>query len=92
LTIAPPNTEKFDAFTSDGQPVQVKTTVRGQYVPLWHGEGRLVVAPLKKDGSIEVDYNGSGALAWANAGKQQRKGFCPISLSKLRKIQAEVVI
>lgn len=88
LRMAPSSTERFDAFTSDGEPVQVKTTVRGQYVPLWHGEGRLVVALLGRDGSLEVVYNGSRACARADAGKKWRKGFCPLTLSRLRQLLA----
>ena len=45
---------------------------------------RLIVIKLHRDGSWEEIYNGSGAVAWNNAGKLQKNGQRPISLAKLR--------
>jgi hypothetical protein len=86
LTMAPPNTEKFDAYTADGQGVQVKTTAAGRYVPLKHGDGLLVIALLsKRDGSLEILYFGDAEPLWELAGPLQKGGFRPLSMARLRR-------
>jgi hypothetical protein len=45
---------------------------------------------LKADGTFEEIFNGPGSLAWASAGKMQKNGQRPLTVSKLRKLQATV--
>ena len=50
----------------------------------------LIVIKLFSDGSWEEVYNGPGNLVWDNAGKIQKNGQRPISLSKLKSLMTSV--
>jgi len=89
LELLPCSTECHDAQTRDGRLVQIKAT-QGTGVALRAQPDHLLVILLKRDGTIEEIYNGPGALAWTNCGKQQKNGQSPISVSKLRRLMNEV--
>lgn len=89
LELLPCSTECHDAQTRDGYLVQVKAT-QGTGVALRAQPHHLLVILVKKDGTIEEIYNGPGALAWRNCGKQQKNGQSPISVSKLRPLMNDV--
>ena len=83
LELLPCSTACHDAQSRDGQLVQVKAT-QGRSVALRAQPDHLLVILLQKDGTIEEVYNGPGALAWTNCGKQQKNGQSPITVTKLR--------
>jgi len=82
--------ETHDAKAPDGRLVQIKATqidrVAISSEPDW-----LLVLKIHKDGTFSEKYNGPGKIAWMNCGKMQKNGQRPISLSKLRKLQTEVL-
>ena len=78
-----------DGQAPDGRLVQIKATqisriaISGE--PEW-----LLVLKIYKDGTFSEEYNGPGKLAWEHCGKMQKNGQRPISLAKLRELQARV--
>jgi hypothetical protein len=82
--------ECHDAKTRDGRLVQVKLTGGTKGVSMYDEAHHLIVLQLvNRNEFIEV-YNGPGALPWQQAGKQQKNGQRPISLSRLRELQRDV--
>ena len=52
----------------------------------------LLVLKIHPDGTFTEEYNGPGALAWGHCGKMQKNGQRPITLTALRKLQAEIPV
>lgn len=81
--------ETHDAKAADGRLVQIKATQISRIAlssePQW-----LLVLRIHRDGTFSEEYNGPGKLAWERCGKMQKNGQRPISLAKLRILQAEV--
>ena len=81
--------ETHDAKAADGRLVQIKATqisrISLSSEPQW-----LLVLRIHRDGTFSEEYNGPGKLAWEHCGKMQKNGQRPISLAKLRILQAEV--
>ena len=77
------STETHDAVSADGKYVQIKATQINR-IAISSEPDYLIVIKLFSDGSWEEVYNGPGKLVWENAGKMQKNGQRPISLSKLR--------
>ena len=91
LDLLPNSTKTHDARTKDGKMVQIKATqVKG--IAISSEPDYLIVIRLLSDGSWEEIYNGPGKAAWDNAGKMQKNGQRPISLSKLRNLMGSVDI
>ena len=91
LDLLPNSTKTHDARTKDGKMVQIKATqVKG--IAISSEPDYLIVIRLLSDGSWEEIYNGPGKAAWDNAGKMQKNGQRPISLSKLRNLMGPVDI
>ena len=91
LDLLPNSTKTHDARTKDGKMVQIKATqVKG--IAIYSEPDYLIVIRLLSDGSWEEIYNGPGKAAWDNAGKMQKNGQRPISLSKLRNLMGSVDI
>ena len=91
LDLLPNSTKTHDARTKDGKMVQIKSTqVKG--IAISSEPDHLIVIRLLSDGSWEEIYNGPGRAAWDNAGKMQKNGQRPISLSKLRNLMGSVDI
>jgi hypothetical protein len=91
LKLLPNSTKTHDARTKDGKMVQIKATqVKG--IAISSEPDYLIVIRLLSDGSWEEIYNGPGRAAWDNAGKMQKNGQRPISLSKLRNLMGSVDI
>ena len=91
LELLPNSTKTHDAKTSDGKMVQIKATqVKG--LAISSEPDYLIVIRLLSDGSWEEIYNGPGKAAWDNAGKMQKNGQRPISLSRLRNLMDSVDI
>lgn len=91
LELLPNSTKTHDAKTSDGKMVQIKATqVKG--IAISSEPDYLIVIRLLSDGVWEEIYNGPGKAAWDSAGKMQKNGQRPISLSKLRSLMSSVNI
>ena len=71
-----------DATAGDGRLVQIKVTQRTS-VGLRSRPDHLLVLKLVSTGIAREIYNGPGANAWNSAGKMQKNGQRPISVSRL---------
>jgi hypothetical protein len=78
-----------DGSAKDGRQVEVKAT-QGDTVALRAEPHHLIVLHLNKQGEATEVFNGPGSLAWQSCGVMQKNGQRPISLSKLRKLMAQV--
>lgn len=89
LTLFEASAETHDAKAPDGRLVQIKATQIDR-VALSSEPDWLLVLRIHPDGTFSEVYNGPGKLAWEHCGKMQKNGQRPISLAKLRSLQAEV--
>jgi hypothetical protein len=78
-----------DACCPRGNQVQVKAT-QGRSVALREEPDYLLVLKLNRAGTVDEIYNGPGRIPWEQAGRMQRNGQRPISLSRLKKLMNEV--
>ena len=83
LELLPNSTETHDAVSPAREYVQIKATQINR-IAISSEPDYLIVIKLFSDGSWEEVYNGPGKPVWDNAGKMQKNGQRPISLSKLR--------
>ena len=83
LKLLPNSTETHDAVSAEGKYIQIKATQINR-IAISSEPDYLIVIKLFSDGTWEEVYNGPGKLVWENAGKMQKNGQRPISLSKLR--------
>ena len=89
LSLLPNSTKIHDAVSKEGKMVQIKTTqVKG--ISISSEPDYVIVIRILSDGSWEEVYNGPGKLVWNSAGKMQKNGQRPISLSKLRSLMNAV--
>ena len=89
LSLLPNSTKTHDAVSKEGKQVQIKATqVKG--IAISSEPDYLIVIRILPDGSWEEIYNGPGKTAWESAGKMQKNGQRPISLSKLRNLMGSV--
>jgi len=89
LKLLPNSTKTHDAVSQEGKMVQIKATqVKG--ISISSEPDYVIVIRLLSDGSWEEVYNGPGKLVWNSAGKMQKNGQRPISLSKLRSLMNAV--
>ena len=91
LSLLPNSTKTHDAVSKEGKQVQIKAT-QVKSIAISSEPDYLIVIRLLSDGSWEEIYNGPGKAAWDNAGKMQKNGQRPISLSKLRNLMDSVDI
>ena len=89
LTLLCNSTETHDAVSSDGRNAQIKATQVNR-IAISSEPDYLIVIKLFSDGSWEENYNGPGKPVWDHAGKIQKNGQRPISLSKLRSLMNSV--
>lgn len=83
------STETHDAVSRAGIEVQIKAT-QSTNIGIRSEPEHLIVLALHKDGSNTEIYNGPGLLAWDNSGKPQKNGQRSITVSKLKKLMAQV--
>jgi hypothetical protein len=83
------STHGHDARSKDGRQVEIKLT-QGKSVAIRHEPEHLIVLHRPKGGPMRVVFNGPGDLAWNAAGKMQRNGQRPISLTKLAALNDEL--
>jgi hypothetical protein len=89
LELLPASAETHDARTRDGRLVQIKATQRTS-IGLRSEPMHLLVLRIHSNGQSEEVYNGPGGLAWENAGKMQKNGQRPISVSKLADLMRDI--
>lgn len=89
LALAPASSEAHDGSADDGRKVEVKAT-QGDTVALRSEPEHLIVLHLNREGEATEVFNGPGALVWSNCGAMQKNGQRPVSLSRLRKLMAQV--
>lgn len=87
LTLHPASYAGHDARDRDGRDVQIKMTA-GRSVSLYATCDRLIVLKITSPAEADVIYDGHGGPAWEAAGKKQKNGQRPISLSRLIRIAA----
>ena len=90
LTLLPTSTKAHDAKDNINRSIQIKATQR-KSVALRARPDYLIVLLIKENGSHEEIYNGPGNIPWNSAGKIQINGQRPISINKLRGLNAEVI-
>ena len=89
LSLLPNSTKTHDAVSKEGKKVQIKATqVKG--ISISSEPEYVIVIRILPDGSWEEVYNGPGRPVWENAGKMQKNGQRPVSLSKLRSLMNAV--
>lgn len=89
LKLLPPSAETHDAEDKEGKLIQIKATQKNR-IFISSEPNYLIAIKVFSDGSWEEIYNGLGKSAWENAGKLQKNGQKPISLSKLKALMAFV--
>jgi len=89
LDLNPASTLGHDATASDGRAVEIKFT-QGSNVAIRHEPEHLIVLHRPKGGPIRVVFNGPGTVAWMAAGKMQKNGQRPISLTQLSRLAESV--
>ena len=79
-----------DAQTKDGKTlVQIKTTQTSR-IAITSKPQHLIVIRIADTGEWEEIYNGPGEVPWQNAGNLQKNGQRSLSVTKLRKMMAQV--
>ena len=81
----PASTLGHDATAPDGRNVETKLK-QGRSVAIRLEPEHLIVLHRPKGGPMRMVFNGPGALAWAAAGKRQKNGQRPISLTRLSQL------
>lgn len=89
LQLLPGNSKDFDAVTSDGEPVQIRASGKGSYIPIQGSDSRLLVVKIHR-ASIELIYGGPAVNPWRHARKPNHRGVRTISLSMLRRLHADL--
>ena len=89
LRLLTASAEAHDAEAADGRLVQIKATQRTR-VGLRSPPKHLLVLRILPGGRWREVYNGPGELAWENAGKMQKNGQRPVSVSKLAQLMENV--
>jgi hypothetical protein len=87
LTLAPASNQGHDAFVPGGRQVEIKLT-QGKTVAIRHEPEHLLALFRPKGGPVRIVYNGPGEPAWNAAGRRQKNGQRPISLTKLSRLDA----
>jgi hypothetical protein len=89
LDLNPASTLGHDAKSSDGRNVEIKLT-QGSGVAIRHEPEHLIVMHRPKGGPIRIVFNGPGYIGWRAAGKTQKNGQRPVSLSRLSRLAEDV--
>jgi hypothetical protein len=89
LRLLPPSSEGQDAVAENGKPVEIKIT-QGTRVAFRNPPDHLLVLKLQPDGTADEIYNGPGDEPWRQAGRMQRNGQRPITLSRLKALMKNV--
>lgn len=90
LELMPASNKGYDAMSRCGKEVEIKCT-QSKRVAFRSCSQAVIVIQLKKDGTFEEVYNGSGARVWLEFEGKTRpsNGQFSISLTKLRSLNLE---
>ena len=91
LKLLPGNSKVFDAETTEGELVQIRTSGKGTYIPIYGGEGLLIVVKIRKT-TVQLIYGGPAINAWDAARKPNHRGVRTISLKTLKSLHKELPI
>ena len=89
LKLLPGNSKDFDAETPEGEPVQIRSSGKGSYIPIYGGRGLLLVVKIRKT-TIQLIYGGPAINAWDAARKPNHRGVRTISLTTLKMLYADL--
>lgn len=89
LKLLPGNSKDFDAETPEGEPVQIRSSGKGSYIPIYGGRGLLLVVKIRKT-TIQLIYGGPVISAWDAARKPNHRGVRTISLTTLKMLHADL--
>lgn len=89
LKLLPGNSKDFDAETDLGESVQIRTSGKGSYVPIYGGQGLLLVVKIRRT-TLELIYGGPAINAWDKARKPNHRGVRSISITTLKMLNAEL--
>ena len=89
LELLPGNSKDFDAKTALCDYVQIRTSKKGSYIPIYGGEGLLLVVKIRRT-NLELIYGGPAKPAWDVARKPNIRGVRSISLTSLKKLHSEL--
>ena len=89
LTLLPGNSKDLDAQTDLGEPVQIRTSGEGAYVPIYGGEDLLLVVKISKT-TLELIDGGPALHAWNAARQPNHRGIRSIGISTLKRLHAEL--
>ena len=89
LKLLPGNSKDFDAETPEGDPVQIRSSGKGSYIPIYGGRGLLLVVKIRKT-TIKLIYGGPAINAWDAARKPNHRGVRTISLTTLKMLYADL--
>jgi hypothetical protein len=89
LALLPGSSKGHDAAAPDGRRVEVKFT-QGGSVAIRHEPDHLIVLQRRKGASVQIVFNGPGALAWSACGALQKNGQRPVSISRLKQLDTGV--
>jgi len=93
LTLLTGNSKEFDASTADGEMVQIRTTMAGRIVPLYGGNGLLLVVKLDlRRKRLDLVYGGPALRPWQLAQEKgpNHRGVHSLAISTLSKLHAEL--
>lgn len=90
LKLLPGNSKDFDAKTDLDEPVQIRTSGKGSYIPIHNGNGLLLVVRIRRT-SLELIYGGPAINAWDKARAPNHRGIRTISLTALRKLNSDLI-
>lgn len=91
IVLFEPSYPVHDGRAPDGRLVQIKAT-QGDRIGINEEPECIIVLRMERDGSFEEVFNGPGSAVWNAAGKVQKTGQRPISVSKLRCMLADELI
>jgi hypothetical protein len=93
LQLLPGNSKEFDACTSDGEMVQIRTTKAGRVVPIYGGNGLLLVVQLNlRSRKLELLYGGPANPPWRAALDKgpNHRGVHSLPEAKLRELHGDL--
>ena len=90
LTLLRSNSKDFDAETAEGEQVQIRTSGKGSYVPIYGTKGLLLVVRIRET-SIQLIYGGPAIYAWDAARKPNHRGVRSIGITKLKMLHADLL-
>ena len=89
LVLLPSSHAGHDAKARDGRLVQIKAT-QVKSIGLSSCPHHLLVIQIQPDGTFVEIYNGPGEIAWNAAGRMQKNGQRPITVSNLARLMKDI--